>query len=134
MSKALRVPINSVFEAMQSTFGSLYVNDFTLYGRNYRVNLQSEANFCQAPKDLKQVFVRSDADDMMPLRRAYRFRLFSSVRRTARFAEPLQMAAAVEQHGLSKNLGQAFIRTATVVINPLIGLRSDGACARAGSA
>ncbi len=67
MAKALRVPIDSVFEAMQSTFGSLYINDFTLYGRNYRVNLQSEAAFRQAPKDLKQVFVRSDAGSMVPL-------------------------------------------------------------------
>ena len=67
MAKALQVPIDSVFEAMQSTFGSLYVNDFTLYGRNYRVNLQSEAAFRQAPKDLKQVFVRSEAGSMVPL-------------------------------------------------------------------
>jgi multidrug efflux pump len=48
-AKALGVPINSVFEAMQSTFGSLHVNDFTLSGRNYRVNLQSEAAFRQDP-------------------------------------------------------------------------------------
>ncbi len=39
------MPINSVFDAMQATFGSLYVNDFTLYGRNYQVNLESEAPF-----------------------------------------------------------------------------------------
>jgi multidrug efflux pump len=67
MAKALQVPISSVFEAMQSTFGSLYVNDFTLYGRNYRVNLQSEAAFRQSPKDLKQVFVRSETGSMVPL-------------------------------------------------------------------
>jgi multidrug efflux pump len=66
-AKALQLPINSVFEAMQATFGSLYVNDFTLYGRNYRVNLQSEAAFRQAPKDLKQVFVRSTTGSMVPL-------------------------------------------------------------------
>jgi multidrug efflux pump len=67
MAKALGVPIDSVFEAMQSTFGSLYVNDFTLFGRNYRVNLQSEAAFRQGPKDLKQVFVRSISGSMVPL-------------------------------------------------------------------
>lgn len=67
MAKALGVPINSVFEAMQSTFGSLYVNDFTLFGRNYRVTLQSEAAFRQAPKDLQQVFVRSLSGSMVPL-------------------------------------------------------------------
>jgi multidrug efflux pump len=67
MAKALRIPIDSIFDAMQSTFGSLYVNDFTLYGRNYHVSLQSEAAFRQAPKDLRQVFVRSDNGSMVPL-------------------------------------------------------------------
>lgn len=66
-AKALGVPINSVFDAMQATFGSLYVNDFTLYGRNYQVNLQSEAPFRESPEDLRQVFVRADSGKMIPL-------------------------------------------------------------------
>jgi len=66
-AKALNVPINSVFEAMQSTFGSMYVNDFTLFGRNYRVMLQSESNFRQTPDDLRHVFVKTAAGSMIPL-------------------------------------------------------------------
>jgi multidrug efflux pump len=66
-AKALNVPINSVFEAMQSTFGNLYVNDFTLFGRNYRVMLQSESNFRQTPDDLRHVFVKTVAGSMIPL-------------------------------------------------------------------
>ena len=66
-AKALGVPIASIFETMQSTFGSLYVNDFTLFGRNYQVSLQSEAEFRERPEDLKQVFVRSDGGSMIPL-------------------------------------------------------------------
>src|SRR5690606_28450674 len=66
-ARALRVPINTVYEAMQSTFGALYVNDFTLFGRNYQVNLQSEAPFRASAEDLKQVFVRSDDGHMIPL-------------------------------------------------------------------
>jgi len=66
-AKALDVPINTVFDAMQATFGSLYVNDFTLYGRNYQVNLQSESAFRQSPDDLRQVFVRSNNGSMIPL-------------------------------------------------------------------
>jgi multidrug efflux pump len=66
-AKAMGVPISSVFEAMQATFGSLYVNDFTLYGRNYQVNLQSEADFRRTPDDLKHVFVRADSGSMIPL-------------------------------------------------------------------
>ncbi|MFC4624605.1 efflux RND transporter permease subunit [Daeguia caeni] len=66
-AKAMGVPINSVFTAMQSTFGSLYVNDFTLFGRNYQVNLQSEAEFRRDPGDLKHVFVRANSGSMIPL-------------------------------------------------------------------
>src|SRR3546814_6338853 len=52
---------------MQSTFGSLYVNDFTLFGRNYKVNLASEGNFRERPEDLRHVFVRADGGAMIPL-------------------------------------------------------------------
>ncbi|SMC83112.1 multidrug efflux pump [Fulvimarina manganoxydans] len=66
-AKALNVPISSIFTTMQSTFGSLYVNDFTLLGRNYRVTLQSEADFRQSPEDLRFVYVQSASGSMIPL-------------------------------------------------------------------
>jgi hydrophobe/amphiphile efflux-1 (HAE1) family protein len=66
-AKAIGVPISAIFETMQSTFGSLYVNDFTLFGRTYRVNLSSEGEFRQSPNDLRHVFVRSQNNVMVPL-------------------------------------------------------------------
>jgi hydrophobe/amphiphile efflux-1 (HAE1) family protein len=66
-AKALGVPIATVFDTMQSTFGSLYVNDFTLFGRTYRVTLSSEGEFRQSPDDLRHVFVRSSHGAMVPL-------------------------------------------------------------------
>lgn len=66
-AKALGVPISAIFDTMQSTFGSLYVNDFSLFGRTYRVSLSSEAEFRQSPNDLRHVFVRSDNGTMVPL-------------------------------------------------------------------
>ncbi|HZH26884.1 MAG TPA: multidrug efflux RND transporter permease subunit [Azospirillaceae bacterium] len=66
-AKALGVPIVSIFDTMQSTFGSLYVNDFSLFGRTYRVSLSSEAEFREAPNDLRHVFVRSANNAMVPL-------------------------------------------------------------------
>jgi multidrug efflux pump len=66
-AKALGVPITSIFDTMQSTFGSLYVNDFTLFGRTYRVSLSSEAEFRTSPNDLQYVFVRSSNGAMVPL-------------------------------------------------------------------
>lgn len=66
-AKSLNVPIDVIFQTMQSTFGSFYVNDLTLFGRNYKVNLSSEAEFREKPSDLRYVFVRSTTGDMIPL-------------------------------------------------------------------
>ncbi|MDN3515983.1 multidrug efflux RND transporter permease subunit [Aquisalimonas lutea] len=66
-AKAQGVRVDEVFAAMQSTFGSLYVNDFTMAGRNWQVNLQSEGAFRSHPNDLRRVFVRSDSGDMIPV-------------------------------------------------------------------
>ncbi len=66
-AKALKVPITTIFDTMQSTFGSLYVNDFSLYGRTYRVSLSSEGEFRESPDDLRHVFVRSSDNVMIPL-------------------------------------------------------------------
>ncbi|MES2983808.1 MAG: multidrug efflux RND transporter permease subunit [Pseudomonadota bacterium] len=66
-AKALGIPVNSVFTAMQSTFGSYYINDFTLMGRIFRVSLSSEADFREKPEDLNQVFVRTESGTMIPL-------------------------------------------------------------------
>ncbi len=66
-AKALGVPIATIFDTMQSTFGSLYVNDFTLFGRTYRVSLSSEGAFRESPEDLRHVYVRSGNGTMVPL-------------------------------------------------------------------
>jgi len=66
-ARAMNVPINTIYDALSATFGNVYINDFTLYGRNYQVKLQSEAEFRQTPEDLKQVFVRSGGGEMVPL-------------------------------------------------------------------
>jgi multidrug efflux pump len=66
-AKALGVPISAIFDTMQSTFGSLYVNDFSLFGRTYRVSLSSDPEFRMSPNDMQHVFVRSDNGTMVPL-------------------------------------------------------------------
>jgi multidrug efflux pump len=66
-AKALGVAVADIFTTMQSTFGSLYVNDFTLFGRTFRVSLSSEGEFRASPDDLQHVFVRSASGGMVPL-------------------------------------------------------------------
>lgn len=64
---SLGVPIASIYATLQSTMGSLYVNDFNRSGRTYRVQLQAEPEYRMKPEDLGKVYVRSDAGAMIPM-------------------------------------------------------------------
>ena len=66
-ARTLDVPINAIYSVMQASFGSLYVNDFTYMGRNFRVTLQSEAKFRRTPDDLRYVYVKSNSGQLVPL-------------------------------------------------------------------
>jgi hydrophobe/amphiphile efflux-1 (HAE1) family protein len=66
---SLGVPVQDVFESLQSTMASLYVNDFNKFGRTYRVQMQADASYRAQPEDLGAVFVRSGASrEMIPLK------------------------------------------------------------------
>jgi HAE1 family hydrophobic/amphiphilic exporter-1/multidrug efflux pump len=68
-SVALGVPVSDVFDALQATMGTLYVNDFNKFGRTYRVNLQADSKYRAKPEDLGNVFVRSNTSgEMIPLK------------------------------------------------------------------
>ncbi|ROO30230.1 efflux RND transporter permease subunit [Salinisphaera orenii] len=67
-AKSLGVPIDQLFATLQATFGSLYVNQFTYLGRNWQVNIQSDADYREKPEDLADVFVRSESTgEMIPV-------------------------------------------------------------------
>ncbi|MGE5142573.1 MAG: efflux RND transporter permease subunit, partial [Acidobacteriota bacterium] len=65
---ALNVPLKTVFDALQSTMGVLYVNDFNKFGHTYRVELQAEGQYRAKPEDLGNVYVRSTNGDMIPVK------------------------------------------------------------------
>ncbi len=65
---ALGVSVSDIFDALQSTMGALYVNDFNKFGRTYRVQMQAEGAFRAKPEDLGNVYVRSTAGAMLPLK------------------------------------------------------------------
>ncbi|MBQ3033192.1 MAG: efflux RND transporter permease subunit [Deferribacterales bacterium] len=64
---SMGVNISDVFALMQSNFGKYYVNDFNMYGKAYRVYAQADAEFRATPDDLKKLYVRSRAGDMIPV-------------------------------------------------------------------
>ena len=61
------VQVADIYATLQSTMGSLYVNDFNRSGRTYRVQLQAEPEYRMQPEDLGDVYVRSNSGAMVPL-------------------------------------------------------------------
>ncbi len=64
---SLGIPISDVYLSLQATMGTLYVNDFNLSGRTYRVQLQADAQYRAQPSDLGQIYVRADNGSMVPV-------------------------------------------------------------------
>jgi hydrophobe/amphiphile efflux-1 (HAE1) family protein len=63
----LNVPIQSIFDALQSLLGQAYVNDFTALGRTFQVNAQADAPFRVRLADVYQFKVRSTNGALVPL-------------------------------------------------------------------
>jgi hydrophobe/amphiphile efflux-1 (HAE1) family protein len=63
----LGVPLPDVFTALQTYLGGVYVNDFNLFGRTYRVMVQALPEFRSRPQDIERFFVRNAAGEMIPL-------------------------------------------------------------------
>ncbi len=61
------VPVADIYATLQSTMGSLYINDFNKSGRTYRVQLQAEAEYRMKAEDLGKVYVRNNKGAMVPL-------------------------------------------------------------------
>jgi HAE1 family hydrophobic/amphiphilic exporter-1 len=61
------IPLSSVFGALQSMLGSLYVNDFNRYGRTFRVMVQAEGEYRSEESDIGRIFVRNQGGEMVPL-------------------------------------------------------------------
>jgi hydrophobe/amphiphile efflux-1 (HAE1) family protein len=66
-AKTMGVSMSEVFTVLQENFGSLYVNDFNLFGRTWQVNVQAAADFRHRVESLKQIKVRNDQGKMVPL-------------------------------------------------------------------
>jgi hydrophobe/amphiphile efflux-1 (HAE1) family protein len=64
---ALGLSMDDVFNALQFNVGSYYVNNFNEFGRNWQVNIQDDARFRQKPRDIRQLQVRNNQGQMIPL-------------------------------------------------------------------
>jgi HAE1 family hydrophobic/amphiphilic exporter-1 len=90
LAKEKGVPINSIFSTLQGYIGGVYVSDFSKFGKQFRVYIQSLPDDRADVDALNSMYVRTDSGEMTPitqfvkLERVYgpqsvtRFNLFNS--------------------------------------------------------
>jgi HAE1 family hydrophobic/amphiphilic exporter-1 len=61
------VQINDVYTTLSTLLGSSYVNDFNIYGRNFRVVAQADTVYRRDASDLALYYVRNSQGNMIPL-------------------------------------------------------------------
>ncbi|PQJ09856.1 hydrophobe/amphiphile efflux-1 family RND transporter [Flavipsychrobacter stenotrophus] len=65
--KKMGVSISEVFSAIQTYMGSFYVNDISLYSRNFHVMVQADTNYRVNITDLDKYYVKNQAGQMLPM-------------------------------------------------------------------
>ena len=63
----LGIPISDVYSTIQTFLGSRYVNDFTIYGRNFHVVAQADTVYRTDIQNLSKYYVKNATGDMIPL-------------------------------------------------------------------
>ena len=120
------VPINDVYQALGTFLGGSYINDFTRFGRQWRVFIQAEPEYRQTTDRLRDFYVRNTQGEMVPLsglvttkdisgpEYTVRFNLYRSVEIQGQSApgyssgQALQALEEVAQQVLPTDMGIAF--------------------------
>src|SRR5205085_11015593 len=65
---------DEVFNTLQYNLGSYYVNNFNEFGRNWQVAVQDDQRFRERVRDIRQLQVRNNQGQMIPLSTVLSFR------------------------------------------------------------
>jgi multidrug efflux pump len=66
-AETLGVPVQDIYNSLQTLFGSLYVSQFPKDSRLWQVILQAEPEFRLTPGDIQNIYVRTRDNKMVPL-------------------------------------------------------------------
>jgi HAE1 family hydrophobic/amphiphilic exporter-1 len=66
-AESLQVPPISVFETLQAYLGSSFVNLFNKYNQVFQVYIQADSRYRLQPGDIKNLYVRNQLGEMVPL-------------------------------------------------------------------
>ncbi|MBK5722665.1 multidrug efflux RND transporter permease subunit [Dysgonomonas sp. Marseille-P4677] len=63
----LGVPMSDIFSTMKAYLGSVYVNDFNMFNRIYKVYIQADQTYRAKAEDINLFFVKTKTGSMVPL-------------------------------------------------------------------
>ena len=66
-AQSLNIPVDTIFRTLQSVMSSSYVNDFTLNGFNFKVQIQGSTADRRTADDILNQMVRNERGEMVPL-------------------------------------------------------------------
>ena len=66
-AKNLNIPLQTIFNTLQANLGSLYINDFNLFGKTFKVMMQADHKFREKVEDITRLEVRNANGQMIPL-------------------------------------------------------------------
>jgi multidrug efflux pump len=66
-AELLNIPVQDVYTTLQAYFGSLYVSQFTDFGRIWQVIIQAEPDYRDDPADFSKIYVKSTTGESIPL-------------------------------------------------------------------
>ena len=67
-ARSFGVKVDQIYQTLQALLGSIYINQFNKYGQVYQVVAQAEPSARDTIEDLGDVYVRSDQNQMIPLK------------------------------------------------------------------
>lgn len=67
-AQALGISVADAFQTLNALLGSVYVNDFNMFGRVFRVMMQADPEYRAHIEDIDEIYVRSNTDIMVPLK------------------------------------------------------------------
>lgn len=77
-AKRMGVSVASVYSTISSYLGSSYVNDFTRFGRNFRVVTQADTSFRMDIADINKLYVKNQQGNSVPLSTLVTHRIIES--------------------------------------------------------
>ena len=121
-AKAQGVALSDIFTTLQAQLGSLYINDFSQFGRTYKVTIQAQTEYRRNPSDLRHYYVRNKENEMVPLTTLAKlspilgpttlkhFNLYRSANITGQPAEGYSSGQAIEvMQEMAESLPQGYV-------------------------